>query len=137
METNIISKNFKLLWRLRCTVLYIIAITAFIMLIGLSSFIAVLAFVLISLIYLAAILWLIPSYYKRLNVSIIDNKLIIKRGIFFYKQTCISCDEIQCIKQLITPLGKLTGSCDHIFYFTTTSVYISGINDNIIQKFIK
>lgn len=132
-----ISKNFKLLWRLRCTVLFIIIITICIMFIGISSWIGIITVAFISLAYLAVMLWLIPLYYKIINVSIIDNKIIIKRGIFFYKHICMSCDKIQCIKRLITPLGQLTDCCDCIIYFTTASVYVSGIDVKYIQNFIK
>lgn len=136
MKINIISNKFKLLWQLRCTVICILIIIAA-MLISLSKLIAIIAVALIGIVYLAIILWLIPVYYKKLDIGIINNKLIIKRGIFFNKHICMSYDKIQCIKQIITPLNKLTDSCDCIFYFTTNSIYLSGINANILQTFIK
>lgn len=135
MENNI-SNKFKLLWRLRCTAVFIPIIIAA-MLINLPKFITIIAVALIGLIYLAIILWLIPAYYKRLNINIMNDKLIIKRGIFFNKHICMSCDKMQCIKQIITPLNRLTNSCDYVFYFTTNSIYLSGINGKILQNLIK
>lgn len=132
-----ISKKFKLLWRLRCTVLFIILITVCIILIDLSSWFCIITVALISIVYLTAVLWLVSFYYKRLSVSINDNKIIIERGIFFYKSICMSCDKIQCIKRILTPLGQITDTCDCIFYFTTASFYVSGIDVKYVQNFIK
>ena len=105
-----------------------------------NIFVSIGLFIISSAMYIFFISFYRKAYYKAIKYCLYSNKIYLKKGVFFLKESTISIKKIQSIEILISPIQKWLGLCTIVFRFAGGQVTIPNIDldsANIIKCEIK
>lgn len=132
MRRIIIPETFDIVWRIRLliplAILFFLCGALFLFI----GFYIIPIVIILLIIFFFAIFYYIPAFRKKQSILYKDNKIFIKRGVWFKKNIIIQIKAIQFYKKSISPLEKTLNLSTIRFYMAGSQNIISCLNKSDI-----
>ncbi len=136
MNTFKPDKSTVFLWQIR-----ILLITALLSIIVASAkfFMSFFAYISVAIVLLGVIIAFlyIPKYFERYSITVGENALIIKSGIFLKHERIMPNPRLIYIERYFTPLSKLFGICGLILHATRAGTITAEMKNADIDRIME
>lgn len=135
MQEFILPKKTRLLWQIRAFVIFLVLLLFFLYL---SKSFKIFTFfaAILPLISAFFILWYLPVFFKSCNLKIINNSVIIKRGVFFQNTHIFPFSRLIYTQSFTTPLARIFGLSALTLKAARSRIFVPELETENTKRFL-